>query len=102
MPLPSISKQSAGQCTARAKSTKQRCLNPAAYGCRTCRMHGGRKQNSIKRGKGHPNYRHGMETLSAKRKRSEKLTELREIEEQLVQRGLIKTQRTVGRKPRSF
>ena len=102
MPFKWIDSEPKKQCTAAAKSTKQRCLNPAANGCKTCRMHGARQQSSIKRGEEHPNYRHGMETLSAKRKRSEKLTELREIEEQLVQRGLIKTRRTVGRKPRSF
>ena len=102
MPFLWIDSEPAKQCTAVAKSKQQRCLNPAAYGCKTCRMHGARRQSSIKRGEEHPNHRHGMETLSAKRKRSEKLTELRQIEDQLLQRGLIKTQRTVGRKPRSF
>ena len=100
MPLPSVANHSAYQCTARAKSSKQRCLNPAAYGCKTCRLHGARRKSSIKRGKGHPNYRHGMETLSAKRKRSKKLAELREIEDDLLRRGLIKCKLTVGRKPK--
>ena len=99
MPLPSVSKHSASQCTARAKSTKHRCLNPAAYGCRTCRLHGARKQNSIKRGIDHPNYLHGTETLERKRQRSVKLAELREIEDDLIKRGFIKCKRTVGRKP---
>ena len=99
MPLPSVSEHRANQCTAQAKSTKQRCLNPAAYGCRTCRLHGARRQNTIKRGKSHPNYRHGMETLEAKRLRSEGLARLREIEHDLIARGLIKCKRTVGRKP---
>lgn len=89
MPLASISKHNAYQCTARAKSTRQRCLNPAAYGCKTCRLHGARKQTSIKRGDLHPNYRHGMETLEAKRYRRIKLAELREIEADLIARGLI-------------
>ena len=101
MPLPSVSKQSTKQCTAQAKATQQRCLNPAAYGCRTCRMHGARKQNSIKRGKGHPNYRHGMETLEAKDYRKNKLAELREVEDDLIRRGLLKCKRTVGRKPKT-
>ena len=100
MPLPSVTKHRANQCRARAKSTRQRCLNPAAYGCRTCRLHGARRQNTIKRGKSHPNYRHGMETLEAKRKRAIKLAELREIENDLIKRGLIKCKRTVGRKPK--
>ena len=99
MPLPSLSQHRAKQCTARAKSTQHRCLNPAAYGCRTCRLHGARKRSSIKAGKDHPNYLHGTETLQAKRKRSLKLGELREIENNLLARGLIKGKRTVGRKP---
>lgn len=99
MPLPSVSKQRAKQCTARAKSSKQRCLNPAAYGCRTCRLHGARKQNSIKRGEEHPNFQHGMETLLAKRERRVKLAELRELENDLIRRGLIKCSKTVARKP---
>ena len=90
MPLPSVSKHHAAQCTARAKSTKQRCLNPAAYGCRTCRLHGARKRISIKRGKDHPNYRHGTETLQSKQQRSIKLAELRDIELDLIKRGLIR------------
>ena len=99
MPLASISEHSANQCTARAKSTKHRCLNPAAYGCKTCRVHGAGKQNSIKSGIDHPNYLHGTETRERKRQRSIKLTELREIEDDLIKRGLIKCKRTVGRKP---
>ena len=99
MPLPSVTKHRANQCTAAAKSTKQRCANPAAHGCKTCRLHGARKPNSIKRGIDHPNYLHGMETLERKRQRSIKLAELREIETDLITRGLIRSKRTVGRKP---
>ena len=47
----------------------------------------------------HPNYQHGAETLGAKQKRSLKLAELRMIENDLHNRGLIKSNRTVGRKP---
>lgn len=90
MPIKWIDSRSDKQCTARAKSTGLRCLNPAAYGCRTCRVHGARKQKSIKRGKNHPNYLHGMETLKAKGIRSVKLAELREIEANLIEQGLIK------------
>ena len=99
MPLPSVSQHSAVQCTVRAKSTKQRCLNPAAYGCRTCRLHGARKPTSIKAGPNHPNYRHGQETLPAKHQRSVKLAELRVIETDLFSKGLIVGNRTAGRKP---
>ena len=99
MPLPSVAKHRANQCIELSKSKKQRCLNPAAYGCRTCRLHGARRQNTIKRGKCHPNFRHGTETIEAKRKRAIKLAELREIEDDLIERGLIRSKRTVGRKP---
>ena len=90
MPLPSVAQHSASQCTARAKSTRQRCLNPTAFGCKTCRLHGARKKSLIKRGKLHPNYRHGMETLLAKHERSKKLAELKAIETDLLTKGLIK------------
>ena len=99
MPLPSVSQYHANQCTAHAKSTQHRCLNPAAFGCRTCRLHGARKRSSIKVGKDHPSYLHGTETLEAKQQRSVKLAELRMIENNLLARGLIKGKRTVGRKP---
>jgi hypothetical protein len=69
MPLPSVSKRRAKQWTARAKSTHHRCLNPAAYGCSTCRLHGARRRSSIKRGKSHPNYKNGTKTLEAKQQR---------------------------------
>ena len=100
MPFLWIDSKPKKQCTARAKSTRQRCLNPAAYGCKTCRLHGARYKSSIKHGEGHPNYQHGMETVSSKRVRSKKLAELREIEDDLIARGLIRRKRTVGRKPR--
>ena len=90
MPLPSVSQHSASQCTARAKSTGQRCLNPAAYGCNTCRLHGARHKSSIKSGEAHPNYLHGFETLTAKRERQLKLRHLRTIEADLLSKGLIK------------
>ena len=90
MPFKWIDSEPKKQCTARAKSTKQRCLNPAAYGCKTCRLHGARKKSIIKHGKLHPNYRHGMETLVAKHERSKKLAELKAIEADLRTKGLIK------------
>ena len=86
MPLPSVSNHNALQCTAKAKSTKHRCLNPAAYGCTTCRLHGARHLTTIKRGIYHPNYKHGMETLEMKRKRCIKLAELKLIENDLLKR----------------
>jgi len=90
LPFKWIDSEQKKQCKARAKSTRQRCLNPAAYGCKTCRVHGARKQNFIKRGEAHPNYVHGMETLSAKHARQLKLSYLRAIEADLFSKGLIK------------
>ncbi len=63
-----------------------------------CRMHGARHKSSIKRGEEHPNYRHGMETISSKLTRSKKLAELREIEDDLIARGLIEVQTDDGKK----
>ena len=40
MPLPSVLIHGAMQCKAITKRSKKRCLNPAAYGCSTCRYHG--------------------------------------------------------------
>ena len=89
MPIKWIDSRPDKQCTAQAKSTGLRCLNPAAYGCRTCRVHGARKQNSIKRGNSHPNYLHGMETLDAKRLRREAFSQLRRHEIELRRMGII-------------
>lgn len=64
MPLPAM--KSAKQCSARSKRSGEQCRNPAAWTCSTCRMHGARRPDSIKRGKEHPLYKHGHETLEAK------------------------------------
>ena len=68
MPLPSLRFHGAKQCTAKSKRTGLPCNNPAAYGCRACRVHGARKKDSIKRGEQHPNYVHGGRTLEAELK----------------------------------
>ena len=80
MPLPCILKKTAVQCHAKCKATQNRCRNPAAFNTSVCRYHGARRPASIKRGKTHPNYQHGEETLEAKAERSKKLGELRELE----------------------
>ena len=98
MPLPSVIKHNAPQCTAMSKRSRERCRNPAAYGCRTCRIHGARRPESIKSGTAHPNYRHGLETLPAKRQRSIKLAEIREMEAILFDNSLALGNRWSGRK----
>ena len=65
MPLPCIMKHGAKRCAALSKRTKLACGNPAAYGCKTCRYHGARK--NILRGEHHPSYVHGNRTLEAER-----------------------------------
>ncbi len=50
----------APRCTAKAKSTGQRCCNPSKRGWRVCRLHGA--GGGAPRGKAHPNYKHGMRT----------------------------------------
>ena len=69
MPLPNL--VPALQCTAKSKRSGQRCNNLAAYGCKTCRMHGARKPRSIKSGEEHPLYIHGRETQGARALRSD-------------------------------
>lgn len=101
MPLPSVKTYGALQCHAKAKSTGNQCLNPAAYGMKVCRYHGARRQKTVLRGKGHPAYKHGQETLTAKAQRSAGAAELRRIEELMHRYHLVpsKTKRSPGRKP---
>lgn len=79
MPLPSLRLHSAKQCRARSKRSGNQCLNPAAFGMPTCRMHGARQAHTVRAGEAHQNFKHGFETLPAKVHRSQKLAELKEI-----------------------
>lgn len=81
MPLPCLQNYGVRRCRAIAKSTRNRCQNPAAYGCSTCRMHGARRAVSIRKGPTHPNYRHGWDTEIAATYRQEKMRTLGEINE---------------------
>jgi len=67
MPLPSV-KSGALQCTAKSKRSGQRCLNPAAYGCKTCRFHGAHRGRTSVACESHWNYQHGQST---KKKRAQ-------------------------------
>jgi hypothetical protein len=62
MPLPNLTTR----CTARCRARNDLCLNPAAYGCKTCRMHGARRPETVRKGEDHPQYRHGLNTQTAK------------------------------------
>ena len=99
MPLPCVTRFGAKQCHAKCKATQQQCRNPAAFNTSVCRYHGARRPESIKRGKTHPNYRHGGETIEAKAERSKKLGELRELENIMHLLKMTTAARTRGRKP---
>lgn len=99
MPLPSVVIHNALQCHAQAKHSGLRCLSPAAYGMKVCRVHGARRPGTIKRGEAHPNFKTGTETLEAKALRSERLVQLRDIEASMIQLGALVGPRWRGRKP---
>ena len=101
MPLPSISKYGAKQCIAKCKATQQKCRNPAAFLTTVCKYHGARRPESIKRGKDHPNYRHGEATLEAKAERSAASIEMRKLEAMMYILGMTDAPRWRGRKPKS-
>ena len=92
MPLPRINKQ----CTALTKRTKQPCKNPAAYGCRSCRVHGARK--NIVSGKGHINFVHGRRTLEAQAEQSTTSRRLQQLEDAMHVLGMTTAKRSRGRK----
>ena len=71
MPLQSVI-NGALQCQVMTKRTKLRCKNPAAYGCKACRMHGAHKSKNVLRGIKHPLYKTGEYSLKVKSERSEK------------------------------
>ena len=71
MPLPSVL-NGASQCQVLTKRTRQQCKNPAAFGCKSCRMHGAHKSKNVLRGINHPRYKSGEETLEAKAMRAAK------------------------------
>ena len=96
MPLPRINKQ----CTALTKRTKQPCKNPAAYGCRTCRCHGARK--NIVRGKDHINFVHGRRTLEARLEQSATSRRLQQLEDSLHLLGMTTAKRSRGRKASGY
>ena len=93
MPLPNLK----AQCTANNRNTGQRCKNPAAFGCKSCRYHGARRR--ILNGEEHPNYKHGARTLEALSKYSQKVAELDQLENIAHRAGVMAGSRRRGRKP---
>jgi hypothetical protein len=102
MPLPSMRLHRAKQCTAKSKRTGLPCNNPAAYGCKTCRMHGARKAESIKRGKDHVNFVHGRRTLEAQAEQSATACRLQQLEDAMHLLNMTTAKRSPGRKANGY
>lgn len=98
MPLPSVARFGALQCKATAKHTGSRCLNPGAFGMKVCRYHGARRAQTIKRGKEHPNYKHGGDTLEVRSDYRIRMKEIQELEALGHAAGLFVGARTPGPK----
>ena len=103
MPLPSVAKYGANQCKAISKNLKRRCLNPAAFGCSTCRYHGAWRKDSRKTNQGvnHPQYRHGKKTKESIENNQKTLLRLHTLEEiaHHLKMFVEGSPRTRGRKP---
>ena len=92
MPLPNLNRQ----CTANNRKTGNRCKNPAAFGCRTCRYHGARR---VPKDESHPNYKHGKRTLDALETYRHKVAELDYLEEIGHRAGFMLGSKRSGRRP---
>ena len=90
MPLPSITKHNAVKCSANSKRTGLPCNSPAAYGCKTCRMHGARRPELIKRGKNHPNFVHGERSIEGIKKHREVMGRIKILTKLAKKLGMIK------------
>lgn len=101
MPLPNVASGRAARCKAKCKARGDRCRNPAAFGCPTCRYHGAQRPKAVRRGDRHWNYQHGGEMLETKVERRKMLRELRELEALSFALGMATGPRWRGRKPYS-
>ena len=90
MPLPSVLKHGAKLCSAKSKRTGLPCNNPAAFDCKTCRMHGARRPESIKRNKLHPNYVHGERSIEGIKRHQEVMGRIKMLTKLAKQLGMIK------------
>jgi len=101
MPLPSLL-NGAKQCQVTTRRTKQRCKNPAAYGCLSCRMHGAHQSRNVLQGEQHPRYKTGERTKlreAEHRKASILLLTLRDLGDSI---GMFIGKHTAGRKPNDY
>ena len=69
---------------------------------KVCHKHGARKPATILKGKQHPAYKNGSQTLEARAKYSAAAARLRTLEQIMVDIRMVSAdfKRTVGRKPR--
>ena len=102
MPLPSLLKHGAKLCSAKSKRTGLPCNNPAAYSCKTCRMHGAHKSRNVAHGVNSGKYKNGHYTKEAKEKSSKNLVKLRYLEDIGQQGGFMTGTRTRGPKPNGY
>ena len=102
MPLPSVLKHGAKLCSAKSKRTGLPCNNPAAHGCKTCRMHGSHKSRNVAHGVNSGKYKNGHFTKEAKEKSYKSLVKLRYLEDIGQQGGFMTGARTRGPKPTGY
>ena len=101
MPLPSVL-NGAKKCQVLTKRNNQSCKNPAAYGCKACRMHGAHKSRNVLQGANHPQYKNGTETKAVRAERSNasaKLLYIRDLGDNI---GMFNGTKTRGRKPNGY
>ena len=101
MPLPSVL-NGANQCQVLTKRTKQRCKNPAAFGCKSCRMHGAHKSRNVLRGADHSQYTNGNRTIESQKENSASLTRLRMLEQIGWHIKMFTGSKTRGRRPNGY
>ncbi len=102
MPLPSVLKHGAKLCSAKSKRTGLPCNNPAAFNCRTCKVHGAHQSRNVANGINSGQYKNGHHTKKAKERSSKTLVRLRYLEDLGIQGGFIKGARTRGPKPNGY
>ena len=102
MPLPSVIKHGAKLCSGKSKRTGLPCNNPAAHGCKSCRMHGAHKSRNVAKGINSGKYTNGHFTKEAKEKSRKSLVRLRYLEDLGQQGGFMKGARTRGPKPTGY
>jgi hypothetical protein len=101
MPLPSVS-NGAKQCQALTKRTKQQCKNPAAFGCKSCRMHGAHYSRNALQGADHPQYRNAGQTKAERQERSQKSLQFALLEQLGWHLNMFTGTKTRGRKPSGY